>query len=120
MPIQVKKTTEIIKDHPVNPHQDVYLTVTIGNAQIGGSLVESNEGAQIGKGEIKNLFIGEGSQLIGSTITISTNVLDVNEIDPNNGVVLIDHFTNISENYMHVDTAPQGGVVSFIRKYTFI
>jgi len=76
-----------------NAAGDVLLTVTIGNAQIGGSIViNKSSGLQIAKGEISNLVIGSDATLKGKALIITTRILDVN---PNtNGIVVTYFFGN--------------------------
>src|SRR5436190_2057144 len=57
--------------------QQLTLTITVGDPQIGGNVVQLN-GVPIAKGEIAGLPIGTGSTLRGKMMTIYTNVLDVN------------------------------------------
>ncbi len=120
MSVVVKEVPATSVVHPVNPAEDVILTVTIGNAQTGASLVVDGNRNTLAKGDIVKVNLGRGSALQGTTITIFTNVLDVNEVDPNNGVVVIDHFTNVRNDYFYTDTAPQGGVVTFTKHYSFV
>ncbi|MBD0254482.1 MAG: hypothetical protein ICV83_02085 [Cytophagales bacterium] len=120
MPIEVKQVQESTVAHPVNPDEDVFLTVTIGNAQLGASLVVDGSGNTLAKGDIAKVNLGRGSSLLGTAITVFTNVLDVNDVDPNNGVVVVDHFTNVRNDYLYKDTAPQGGIVSFTKHYRFV
>src|SRR5436305_14664851 len=61
----------------VKDSEQASLTVIVGNAQIGGNLVKL-DGIQIGKGDITALPLGSGSTLKGKTLTVITNVLDVN------------------------------------------
>lgn len=69
------------------PDEQVFLTITIGNAQIGGSVVKfKGSSTIIGKGEIKNLKLGSGMDLSGRALKVATNILDVNE--QTNGIVV--------------------------------
>jgi len=79
-----------------DPNADVYLTITIGNAQIGGNVVRWKGSTEIlGKGEISNLNLGKGSDVKGKTLEIITNILDVNS--STNGVVATYYFHNVSD-----------------------
>jgi len=65
----------------------VSLTITIGNAQIGGSIIRRKDTDEIiFKGAVEKLQLGLGSELKGKTLNIKTRVLDVN--DQTNGVVV--------------------------------
>lgn len=86
--MQVKRINQGPFNVDVAESDHIVLSVTIGNAQIGGSVVRLNE-QQIGKGEIKDFDIGIGSNLIGKMLTVITNVLDVN---PATNKVSITHF----------------------------
>jgi len=75
----IKKRTETAELETQNDAQ-VLLTVTIGNAQIGGNVVRFKDApVLLAKGEITRLVIGNGSELVGKTLKIVTNILDVNE-----------------------------------------
>jgi len=84
--MKVKKRTESVNLAP-DGTDDVLLTITIGNAQIGGSVVKiKNTATILGKGEIQNLRLGKKTDLQGKTITVTTNILDANE--QTNGIVV--------------------------------
>ena len=84
--MKVKKRTESV-NLVADGTDNVILTITIGNAQIGGSVVKiKNTSTQLGKGEIENLRLGTKAELQGKTITVTTNILDVNQAT--NGVVV--------------------------------
>jgi len=57
---------------------DVSLTVTIGNGQLGASLVRLGT-REIGSGQIKDLPVGKGPAITGKTLTVKTVVADVND-----------------------------------------
>ncbi|HXF48795.1 MAG TPA: hypothetical protein VNL73_05150 [Verrucomicrobiae bacterium] len=56
----------------------VTLSVIIGEAQLGSSLVKLND-VELGIGQINNLSIGRGSDIAGKTLFIKTVVTDVND-----------------------------------------
>ncbi|HUR12602.1 MAG TPA: hypothetical protein VM012_14600 [Flavitalea sp.] len=57
----------------------VFLTIKIGNAQIGGSIVQfTDEDEPFEKGKIKKLPLGKFNTLNNRTINVITNVLDSN------------------------------------------
>ena len=109
----------------VNEPDHIVLSVTIGNAQIGGNVVLLDN-KQIGKGEIKHFDLGLGGDLIGKTLTLITNVLDVN---PDSNKISITHFffngnppvfsyPPLVENEMEVDN--NGDVLSLNATYQFV
>ncbi len=57
---------------------DVKLTVVIGNAQIGSSIIKLN-GTEKGRGTIKNLEMGSGPNIKGRAIKTKSVVTDVND-----------------------------------------
>jgi hypothetical protein len=64
----------------IEDNSDVILNITIGNAQIGGSLIRwKNENTNLGKGKITHLTLGRGSVIKGKTLEILTNLVDINE-----------------------------------------
>ena len=89
----IKKRIEPPVNLRVNKNNDVLLTITIGNAQVGGSVVRYKGASEpIGKGEIKNLNLGNGGVINGKILKITTNVVDVNEFT--NGMVIAFFFHN--------------------------
>ena len=57
---------------------DVLLTVGIGDAQIGGSVVLV-DGLEVGSNQITQLKLGKGSDLHGARVKIKTTVADTND-----------------------------------------
>lgn len=57
---------------------DVSLTITIGDGQIGSSLVRLGD-KELASGEVKKQKIGAGSSLKGKTLFVKTVVADVND-----------------------------------------
>ncbi len=90
----IKKRSEDVDLTLIDDQQThVILNVTIGNAQIGGSLVKWKHSSDIlKKGKIVNLDLGNIASIKGKTLTIITNVLDDNE--QTNGVVVTYFFQN--------------------------
>ncbi len=57
----------------------VAITIKIGNAQIGGSILQfDGDDEPFAKGRIKEVELGKGSTLTGKQLEIETNVLDSN------------------------------------------
>jgi len=64
----------------IDPAVDAFISITIGNTQIGGSIVRfKGETEPIDKGRIRNVLIGNGNTLTGKTLEVITNVLDSNK-----------------------------------------
>jgi hypothetical protein len=57
---------------------EVLLTVSIGDAQVGGSVVLIGS-KTIGRNQIDNLTLGDGSGLKGKSVKIKTTFADVND-----------------------------------------
>jgi hypothetical protein len=123
--MEVKPVNQGPFDIAINESDHIVLSVTIGNAQIGGNVVLINN-KQIGKGEIKHFDLGLGSDLIGDTLTIFTNVLDVN---PGSNRISITHFffngnptvfsfPPLAKKEMEVDN--DGDVLSLNATYQFV
>lgn len=94
--MKIKTRKEAISSLVTDQNENVYLTITIGNAQIGGSVVRWKGSSEIiGKGEISALNLGKGSSVKGKTLAIMTNVLDVNLAT--NGIVINYYFQNASD-----------------------
>lgn len=56
----------------------VRLTITIGNAQFGSSLVRLGE-EELGLGAIENLTLGDGPELAGQTLFVKSVVTDISD-----------------------------------------
>ena len=105
----------------VDKSSQIYLDITIGNAQIGGSVVRfAGNTAIIGKGSITNLNLGLGQSLVGQTLQVVTNVLDVNSVT--NGIVVTNYFHNATPAiYPYSDTVDNDGdIFSLTTQYNFI
>ena len=105
----------------VNAHNDIFLSVEIGNGQIGGNKVTFS-GTLLAKGNLsKQTFIGRSDDLHNKEIEIETNVLDVNSFT--NVCVITTTFTNQQNNTLFsiIDkgNAPENGVASFKGNYLF-
>lgn len=100
---------------------DIYLSIKIGNAQIGGSIVTNNKRI-ITKGVLSELtHIGALKTLENGKITIRTNILDVNAYS--NSCVMTCTITNqnniILYSKIYNENAPGNGILSFISNFTF-
>jgi len=98
---------------------EIYLSIKIGNGQIGGNKVTTNE-ELLAKGNLTEpTYIGNSSSLSDKEIEIETNVLDVNTFT--NRCVITTTFLNQNnkELYSKIDKgdAPENGVASFKGKY---
>jgi hypothetical protein len=91
----VTKRIETPRNIIVQKDQTILLSVIIGNQQIGSSTVKFKFTSVIlAKGEITNLEIGKGSDIIGKTLRVATRVLDANTAT--NKVSVIHRFDNAS------------------------
>lgn len=118
-----------IKEHQLEPNprvleesknsDEIYISIEIGNGQIGGSKVSQNE-KLLAKGRLTEpTFIGNSSDLKDSEIEVETNILDVNSFT--NMCVLTTTFYN-QENqvlFTRIDKgeAPENGIASFKGRY---
>ncbi|MBC6993174.1 hypothetical protein QWY85_06500 [Neolewinella lacunae] len=107
-----------IKEHQLEPNprvlegsknsDEIYISIEIGNGQIGGSKVSQNE-KLLAKGRLTEpTFIGNSSDLKDSEIEVETNILDVNSFT--NICVLTTTFYN-QENqvlFTRIDVTIQG------------
>jgi hypothetical protein len=116
----VKKVIKTDISVKVNLDTPILLTITIGNAQIGGNVVRwKNSQTILAKGEIKNLNLGLGVDIRGKTLKVTTNVLDVNEAT--NGIVINHYFYNGSPSlFTYEDRVEKDGdILQLITEYTF-
>jgi len=67
---------------------DVFLTVLIGEKQLGASLVKL-DGKVLGEGAIKKLKVGNGRDLVGAKLTTKTVVTDINDMTNRTSITLI-------------------------------
>lgn len=118
-----------IKEHQLEPNprvlegskksDEIYISIEIGNGQVGGSKVSQNE-KLLAKGKLTELtFIGNVSELKDNEIKVETNILDVNSFT--NMCVFTTKFYN-QENqvlFTRIDKgeAPENGIASFKGKY---
>ncbi len=103
----------------MNSQDDIYVTVKIGNGQIGGNKV-SSDGEMLAKGNLTEpTYIGNLSTIADKKIEFETNVLDVNSFT-NRCVITTSFFNqNNKELYSKIDKgdAPENGVASFKGRY---
>lgn len=110
---------EVRQFNGIAEQDKIFLSIQIGNGQIGGSKV-TLETKQLAKGNLtQNTFIGNSENLINKEIEIETNVLDVNQFT--NQCVITTTFFN-QENkvlFTKIDDgeAPKNGIASFKGKY---
>lgn len=76
--MEIKHRDEPPVDLVVKSNSIVYMTIIIGNRQIGGGILEFKTGEPFAKGRIKNLPIAKGSVLFDKVLMVETNVLDSN------------------------------------------
>ncbi|CAL1517511.1 hypothetical protein [Chitinophaga sp. MM2321] len=115
----IKKRKEHV-DLTVNAASDVILTISIGNAQIGASVVRFDKAANVlAKGEIRNLNLGNGGDLRGKVLKITTNILDANVLT--NGMVVTCYFESCKPNVVMYQDAVNvdGDIISFLLDFNF-
>ena len=104
-----------------SPQDEIYLSIKIGNGQIGGNKV-SLDGTVIAKGNLTGpTFIGISKNLEGAEIEIETNVLDVNSFTNNCVITTTFHNQKNKVLFAKIDKgdSPDNGVASFNGKYIF-
>ncbi len=117
----VTKRAEDLKVIKVSPDEFVSLSVIIGNAQIGSSSVKFKFSSVIlAKGEIKDLVIGKGKDVIGKILRVATRVLDANSAT--NKVIITHHFDNASpSDFVYEDEIEEGhDVFTLLVGYSFV
>lgn len=78
----MKQVTET-RTLPLTSNEPLFLSVIVGNIQIGGTYVEitNSDGSKVPiakAAEITNLFVGTGDTLRGGQLLVRTAVVDVN------------------------------------------
>lgn len=116
----IKKRTEPPADIFVRSYQTVFISVNIGNAQIGGSVLKFKNTTDVfERGKIKNLKLGKGEDLVGRTLKITTNVLDSNSSTDKISVTH-DFKNGIPATFPIFDTIDNDGdIFSLITEYHF-
>ena len=115
----LKKRTESV-NLEVQKTENVFLTITIGNAQIGGNFIRfKNSQNVLAKGEVQNLNLGLGSDLIGKALKVTTNILDANS--QTNGIVVTYFFQSCTPpvTVFHDTVNNDGDVFSFLVDFNF-
>lgn len=105
----------------LNANDDIYLTITIGNAQIGVSKV-FQDGELIAKGNLsEKTYLGNSANLNENTLKIETDILDVNT--STNTCVFTTTITNQDNEVLYTKTdkgdAPENGIAVFLGNYLF-
>jgi len=117
--------TKTKKNPPVNVSvsdtENVILTITIGNADIGGSEVKFGDSPDVLiRGKVTDFLVGKGAALRGRTLEITTNVLDVN---PGTNKIVVTHdFDNANPSKSRYDDSvdADGDIYTLITSYVFI
>ncbi|MBC9929705.1 hypothetical protein [Chitinophaga qingshengii] len=107
-------------DLTVNPGSDVILNITIGNAQIGASVVRfDKDDNALAKGDIRNLRLGTAADLKGKTLKVTTNVLDTNSLT--NGIVVTYAFSSCTPSVIlyQDEVKTDGDIMSFLLDFNF-
>jgi hypothetical protein len=116
----IKKRIEPPVDVFVQPGETAFLTIIIGNAQIGGSIVKFKDSSTVfAKGKIKDLEIGKAEDLVGKTLKITTNVLDSNTATDK--ISVTHNFKNgTPASFPFFDSVDNAGdIFSLITEYNF-
>lgn len=118
--MSIKKREEPTVELHVKPSDDVRLSIEVGNAQIGGSILRFHDGKEIiAKGAINDVMIGDGAHLMGKTLQVTTNVLDSN---PDSNKISIRHIYKHCDpsSYTYTDELDcSGEVLSLVTSYSF-
>jgi hypothetical protein len=98
---------------------EIYLTITIGNGQIGGSKIKDGD-TYLAKGDLSTqTSLGKASELKDKTLDFRTNVLDVNQ--STNKCVISTEIVNEDHKVLFSKTdngdAPADGIASFVGSY---
>jgi len=119
------KTTNLEPDPRevnANPSNELFLTVEIGNAQIGGNVLKTSAGKVIVKGVLDKTHIGKYEDLKDKTLKLQTNILDANA----NTDRCVITTTFINENgkvlFRKVDSdeIPTDGLIKMIGNYLIV
>ncbi len=98
---------------------EIYLTITIGNGQIGGSKVKDGD-TYLVKGDLSTLTsLGKAGALKDKTLDFRTNVMDVNQ--STNKCIISTEIVNENHTILFSKTdsgdAPADGIASFVGTY---
>jgi hypothetical protein len=99
----------------------VRLSIIIGDAQIGVSLVKIEKNQVAKEEKIKDLPLGKGSELRGKTLSIKTRIADVNTKTNHTSVTyqLIDG-TQTTEFYLEGTVEAEGDAISYRATINFV
>ncbi len=116
---EIYELKPIPREVKVNKDDEIYLSVTIGNAQIGTNTV-SYKNQTLVKGDLKDsAYLGEVKDLNGDTIKVITKVLDANPSTDN--CVITTKFLNQNDDVLFSKkdrgVAPTNGIAFFIGLY---
>ncbi len=117
--MSVKRRTEPVKEIKVNRDEQIILSVSIGNGQIGSNTVKFRFTSDIlGQGEVSNLLLGMGNTIVGRTLRIATRVLIAS---PGNKIVITHLFKNgvPAESVYHDEVNDNHDVYTLVTDYLF-
>lgn len=98
----------------------LYLTIFIGDAQLGTSVVSLN-GNKIAEGVINNLLIGGSTQLKGKSLNVKTIVSDVSDKTNHTSVTyLMSGGLRDTEYKLEATVAVEGDSIVYKAEFNFI
>ena len=102
-----------------SPDSHIYVTIVIGNGQIGASKIKDGD-TYLAKGDLSTLTsLGKAADLKDKTLDFRTNVLDVNQ-STNKCIIsteIIDENKKVLYSKMDNGEAPADGIASFVGSY---
>jgi hypothetical protein len=120
--MQVKKRVEDPLEIVVKSNSDIFMTIIIGNRQIGGAILEFQGEEPFAKGKIKNELLGKGKELFPKTFLVTTNVLDSNTAHNRIVITHIFHYedgTEIESILIEDEVANHKDILSSLATYNF-
>jgi len=107
--------TKLETSYPVNSN-DVYLTVIIGEAQLGSSSV-TLDSEILCTGEIKDLKIGNGNDIKGKMLRVKSIVSDINDNTNRTSIIYRFKGGKADTEYLLEETVSQDGDSIIYRAY---
>jgi len=108
-----------VDDYEVRDGDDVFLTVRVGEGQLGFSTAFVGEEKKTSRRDVSRVPLGAAAELRGKVLVVSTTVVDIQKEHDRTSVTVV--LGNGSEaEYPQSEDAHESGVVNYLNVVSFV
>jgi hypothetical protein len=108
-----------VADHEVRDSVPVFLTILIGEGQMGFSTVFLDQEKQAARREVRRLPLGDGAEARGKVLVVSTTVVDIRG-EHDRTSVTVQLSDGIEQELRQSEDAHESGVVNYLTVIRFV